>query len=265
MKKDIITIGTDFELPLFRNGKGVSAIGIIGGTKENPIPIGKGCSKQEDNVMAEFCIPPATNFSDFITSIDYCLKVGNEIAGEYGACLQAVSSLIYPDEELKDPLAQEIGCSSSICPYTGEESKRPDKFYGNLRTAGFHIHIGWEEIAAVPGQSRIGKVERLMKLMDKYVGVPSLLIDDDNVRRELYGNPGDYRLKKYGAEYRVLGAGVMTFQGLEEVWENTFKAIEAYKKGETINDDTYRDIIRNNDKEAARVCVGLWELEEESI
>jgi len=259
---DFITIGTDFEVPLVRNGVPISAIGIIGGTKDDPIPIGEGCSKQEDSVMAEFCIPPATNFEDFASSIDYCLNKGNEIASEYGAEIAIKSSFKYSDEELNNPEAWEIGCGESLCPYTQQVSERPKSFETNLRTAGFHIHIGWSEIQ---GRNRIGKVENLMKLMDKFVGVPSLLMDDDDIRRELYGNPGDFRLKKYGAEYRALGAGVITLEGLSQIWENTFKAIDEYKKGNFVTDDTYRDIIRNNDKKAASIFVSLREFKEAGV
>jgi len=43
-----------------------------------------------------------------------------------------------------------------------------------------------------------------MQLCDAYMGVPSVLVDDDTRRAELYGKAGAFRPTSYGAEYRVL-------------------------------------------------------------
>ena len=41
-----------------KTGKFISAIGLVGGSKEEPKAIGNGCFVQEDNVAVEFNIPP---------------------------------------------------------------------------------------------------------------------------------------------------------------------------------------------------------------
>ena len=40
--------------------------------------------------------------------------------------------------------------------------------------------------------------------MDLFLGCPSIILDKDNKRRELYGKAGAYRNKPYGVEYRTL-------------------------------------------------------------
>ena len=65
MSEQRFTIGADPELLLLTaTGLPKSAIGLIGGTKQNPKPFGIG-HVQEDNVMVEFNIPPANNRHEF--------------------------------------------------------------------------------------------------------------------------------------------------------------------------------------------------------
>jgi hypothetical protein len=52
-----------------------------------------------------------------------------------------------------------------------------------------------------------GKAE-VVKMMDIFMGVPSILLDTDPsapARRRLYGRAGAHRPKSYGVEYRALG------------------------------------------------------------
>lgn len=252
------TIGTDFEMPIIlKDGTPLSGIGIIGGSKTKPIDIGRGCSKQEDNVMAEFCIPPVTTFDKFIDYINYCIEKGNKIVEEYGASLQALSSANYAKDQLNNKKAMEFGCEASYCVYTKEPSARPKpKDVGSLRGAGFHIHLGSELLC---GEGKVNSVDRIVMLLDKYVGVPSLLLDDDNERRKIYGNAGDFRFKDYGIEYRTLGSGLLTFNGIEKVWEGVQTTIKAFLDGEVISTTDYQDIINTNDKEKAASCVREFE------
>lgn len=37
-----------------------------------------------------------------------------------------------------------------------------------------------------------------------FLGVPSIVLDDDKERRSLYGSAGSFRFKEYGIEYRTL-------------------------------------------------------------
>lgn len=54
-----------------------------------------------------------------------------------------------------------------------------------------HIHIGYDN-------PTIDFSKLLIRYMDMYLGVPSVLIDTDVNRRKYYGNAGSFRLCAYG-------------------------------------------------------------------
>lgn len=61
-----------------------------------------------------------------------------------------------------------------------------------------HVHVGYEK----PTQKLN---ERIIKFMDLYLGVPSVIVDSASKdRRLLYGKAGCFRSKPYGVEYRSL-------------------------------------------------------------
>ena len=79
----MMTIGTDPELFLRdeRTGAVASVVGLIGGTKEEPLPMEgmrEGFALQEDNVMLEFNIPPAEDETQFSDSIGQALNYARD-------------------------------------------------------------------------------------------------------------------------------------------------------------------------------------------
>jgi len=229
------TIGTDFEMPIINKttGQPISGVGLIGGTKDEPLSIGNGCGRQEDNVMAEFTIPPCKTFEEFVDYISYCIEKGNEILAEINPdfVLVAKSSFDYPEDELMTEQAMRFGCMSSYDVYSRQPIENPPiEQIGNLRSAGFHIHFGRDE------QLKPKDIEVIVKLFDSLVVLPSLLLDSDTERRKLYGKPGEFRFKPYGCECRALGAGMLGNLDLVEfVWEQTMKVIERFNAGKPVN------------------------------
>lgn len=256
MNKTLInpTIGSDFEIAVFnkRHNAYISGIDLIGGDKNNPISIGEGCSKQEDNVAAEFCIPPVTNLADFQKYIGYCLQVGNNILKDIDADLElrVVSSAVYDEFQLLHPKAMEFGCDPSFSIYTKDVNHPKAENAGNLRTFGFHIHLGWENINDADLEDDV------IFLMDLFLGVPSIILDPDKDRRRVYGAAGDFRYKSYGVEYRTLGSNMMrTPELIEFVFNQTLKVIEVINNQEINNYRKFfsraEQIINNQDAEAA--------------
>ena len=80
-------------------------------------------------------------------------------------------------------------------------------------TAGFHLHYGIPN--ELLGYKKIKIADQIVKILDYYVGVPSILPEgnDDSYRRTApylaYGKPGNYRLDNRTLEYRVPGAALM--------------------------------------------------------
>ena len=188
----MITIGTDPEFFVYDGDKIGSVIGRLGGTKEEPRQLEWG-GVQEDNVLAEINPPPATTSQEFIYNITNLVGELERIVGP----LAIQSSHEYEIEALKSygPAALRFGCDPDYNAWTEEMNEPPNPFT-TLRTASGHIAIGY------PGVSESNNF-LLAKLCDLFIGVPSVLMDDDVRRRELYGKAGAMRHKPFGMEYRT--------------------------------------------------------------
>jgi len=208
MRYKLLKVGTDAEVFLMHRETGapVSAVGLIGGTKEEPIPIkelGEGFMLQEDNVTAEFNIPPASNAEDFAESIKKMLiylsfKVGIENNLE----ILPRPSLHFSHDQLQTLGAQTFGCEPDFNAWTrkANELNQSHPALRSMRTAAAHVHISYTVDGQRPTEeSRIF----LVKALDVFLGLHFL--GDDTDRRLIYGMPGSFRPKEYGLEYRTLG------------------------------------------------------------
>jgi hypothetical protein len=205
----MFTIGTDSEHGLYRDGRLVSAIGKIPGTKKEPYPLLNGGGLQVDNVLLEWNSPIAHTANQFNAVIEQTLLDIKVHAPEY--TLGFESSYKFDPSELNSFEAWKIGCEPdyNAWKFTSLKNMKQcinDKpgFNGNtLRTAAAHIHISPIKTPALAA--------KLVRLADLYLGLPSLFVDLDRIRRTLYGTAGSFRFKRYankanGVEYRVLGS-----------------------------------------------------------
>jgi hypothetical protein len=81
--------------------------------------------------------------------------------------------------------------------------------------------------------------------MDLFLGVPSILMDKGDVRKQLYGSAGAYRDKPYGGEYRTL-SNFWIFDNhlIEWVWNNTSRAVDAAEAQFTISEQDGTSIVQ---------------------
>lgn len=130
--------------------------------------------------------------------------------------------------------------------YTQSINPKPEKFEDNTRTTGLHIHIGYEKPS-------IDFSLQLVKYMDMYVGVPSVIHDTDTKRRKYYGNAGSFRLCEYGVEYRCLsGLWLKDEESLRFIHQQTVKAVNACLEGKGLADpDLIISTINNLDSKKA--------------
>ena len=194
-------IGCDPEI-FVRNGSGVrSIIGLMGGTKKSPMPLsllGDGFGVQEDNVAMEFTIPPADTRDAFISNVSRCRNfLAQAVKDMHGLELDNRSAVSFPDSELVHPASHVFGCDPDFNAWTGKMNHKPTATDKNLRSAGGHVHIG------------VGRITRnmqrsIIQRCDLFLGVPSVLMDEGELRKQLYGKAGAFRPKSYGAEYRTL-------------------------------------------------------------
>lgn len=235
-----VLIGADPELFLKEsNGHFVSSIDKIGGTKYDPRPIDEfGNSVQEDNVAVEYNITPAKTRDAFIFSNQKVLSYLEEHVKKLGLSFAKDAAAFFPDEELQDYRALTFGCEPDYNAWTGNENPpiEVSEEFRNLRSAGGHIHVGYENPNRVDS-------DELVKAMDVFLGCQSIKYDEDTLRRKLYGKAGSCRYKQYGVEYRTL-SGFWIHSPEMQGWafDQTHKAIDFLNKGNRI-DDKHAEII----------------------
>jgi hypothetical protein len=195
------TLGADVEV-FARTRKGIpkSLVGLIGGTKEEPMPVltqyGGGFAFQEDNVALEFNIASAKSENNFVNTIQLIRQAVTEKLNDCNLVLTKEASLVFPKEELQSAQAQTFGCEPDYNAWTRMENTKPVCDDPCLRTAGGHIHLGTDK-----------HMINAIQTMDLYLGVPSVILDatpEAFRRKQLYGKAGAMRPKEYGCEYRVL-------------------------------------------------------------
>lgn len=203
------TLGADPEIFLRDKGskKVVASCGLFGGTKKRPKPmqgLPKGYAFQEDNVMLEFNIPPATNSNTFDYSINDALDFIKSMLADTHSNLEVAPGCEYTfsADDLKHPKAKEFGCAPDFNAYeVGEAYRRlgsEDLISGDLmeyRFAGGHIHLGYS--AKIPPYIAA-------QFCDAFIGLRSVANDNQPTRRRFYGQAGRYRPTAYGIEYRTL-------------------------------------------------------------
>lgn len=252
-----ITIGSDPELFLIntKTNKVVSSIGLIPGVKGNPWKSKEftpGYGLEIDNILAEFNIPPATSEDGFIESIEYMKKFIRSFVQKKNPDLDILcaASQMVDEDQLQSEEAKLFGCSVDYNAYTLGPNPKPKGETTNLRSAGMHIHIGYDN-------PNTNTSLELVRYLDLFLGVPSVLLDKDDKRRLLYGKAGCFRLTPYGLEYRVLSSYFMSSKSLLSfVWNGVQSAIYAFNFDlNRPNASIIIDIINNNNIEAAKdIC-----------
>lgn len=257
-----ITVGADPELFIVneKTGKVVSSIGIIPGEKGNAwksddMPEGFGI--EVDNILGEFNIPPCKTKEEFINNIEYMKDYIDRFVKEKNPDLgiQCIASREVDEDQLQSDEAKLFGCSPDFNAYTEMENEKPDGESTNLRSAGFHIHIGYDN-------NDIDTSVQLVKYLDLYLGVPAVIDDPDKKRRSLYGKAGSFRLTPYGVEYRSLSSAMMKDKKtLKKVWYRIVSAIDAFNyEKELPSSSAVRKAIDNSSVEIAKKLVEQYDL-----
>ena len=242
----MFTIGADPELFVSRGGSFVSAQGLVPGTKEEPFIVPNG-AVQVDGMALEFNVNPAHTYEDFQNNLDVVLSVLLEMVPGYEV-LPLPAITLDPDYKKTLPPESLIrGCSPDLNAYTEEPNTGPDEAC-DIHAAGGHIHVGNIFSDELSDAERYKMSLRLTRLMDKHVGVYSVLWDSDSLRRQVYGKAGSLRLKPYGMEYRTLSNGWLFNKNITKfVYEGTARAVESLLKGEDVEDESYRQIINGSE------------------
>ena len=245
MKLNNVTIGADPELFIIneKTKRVVSSVGRIPGEKGNPyvaddMPAGFGL--ETDNILAEFNIPPVATGEAFVNNIEYMKQYIDKYVKNIDSNLGILcaASKMVDAGQLNSEQAQLFGCDPDFNAYTEEQNVKPEGNKTRLRSAGFHIHIGYNN-------PNIDTSVALIKYLDMYLGVPSVIKDRDKRRRSLYGKAGCFLLP--GLQRRQGPAGE--------------KAIVACARGSRLaNPENVVQAINNSDLELARKIVEAYDI-----
>lgn len=257
-----ISLGADPELFLVDDaGNYIASCGLIGGTKQTPRPleIGEGFAVQEDNVALEYNIPASRSKQEFTSNISLAMEYLGNMVRNKGLAFANTSAVSFPEEQLWHPASREFGCDPDFDAWKdGKANPRPTAVDQNLRTCGGHVHIGYRF------KSR-EEILQFIKTVDLFTCVPSVILDPQGARRrELYGNPGAFRFKPYGCEYRSLSNFWTLSPALTDwVWDATSAAMDAWQNKTIIVDDladTIQTTIKTNNHEEAQRLISTYNL-----
>lgn len=247
MKITNILRGADPELFLrtIDTDEPMVSIGLIGGTKDQPRPIGDGYALQEDNVAVEFNIPPAPTKEAFVNSINFVLDHLRKEVGAIGLKLDISPTMEFNEIDLLHPQALHLGCDPDYNAWTLKANPRPIA-PPTLRSSGGHLHIGYEN----PNKK---DSIAIVRAHDLFCGVASLTYDSDNLRRSIYGKAGAHRIKPYGVEYRTLSnKWISSDELMGFIYSQSEKAIDFVNNGGEISTEWATEIIstiNNGDKD----------------
>lgn len=245
-----ITIGCDPELFVSEDGSPRSAWGLIPGTKDKPFEVEDG-AVQVDGMALEFNTRPVKTADDFVAVTNNVLRQMREMVPDKYQ-FEIVPSVKFNGNHYRaqPEEAKELGCTPDYNAYTLKENEKPDN-KTSMRTASGHIHIGFCEGADPMSDEHMLRCSTLVKQLDCYLGLPSLLFDGDKKRRAMYGAAGCFRPKSYGVEYRVLSnAWLLSDERKRFVFNQTVQAVNDLIAGKRpfldIGDDVLQDTINKS-------------------
>jgi len=242
----LITIGADPEIFVSRLGEFVPACGLIPGDKLHPHLVDGG-AVQVDGVALEFNVNPSRSYHEFQTSLDKVMSILKDMVPDCEFMTTPAVTLSKKAVEGLSKTDLEVGCSPDVDAYSEELNEGPPQDT-EVRAAGGHIHVGGIFPKGASDAMKWNMSMRLSRLMDKHVGVYSVLWDKDTMRRQVYGKAGACRPKSYGVEYRSLSNSWVFNPNLTKfVYDNTLKAVEALHRGEDVESRVYQGIINSGD------------------
>lgn len=231
MELKLKTIGSDPEFFIRNKADGIfvpSEI-ITTGTKDNPEKTeADGFLIHKDNLTVEGNIPPSTSKREFIANIEMLKSIIDVIARIRGCELVSDDIAWFKDNYLSLPDATDFSCSKFVNAWNNTEVRTP-KLNSNFRTAGFHIHMGYNIEFTDDDVTNFLHVKYKKELVniaigrafDLFLTLPSDNIYRCNERRDKgYGSYGAIRHTSYGLECRTLGSYFTQSKYLDLVYDS---------------------------------------------
>lgn len=247
-----ILVGCDPEVFVKRGGVFQSAHGLIRGDKKNPQKVPYG-AVQVDGMALEFNIDPAASEEEFAMNVTNVFTTMRGMVPDYEviACPVAHFDAAYMKAQPAEAL--ELGCDPDFNAWTNTPNVKPNA-ERPMRTASGHVHVGWTNGEDIGDKDHIERCNLVVRQLDFYLGLPSLVYDADIERRSMYGKAGCCRYKSYGVEYRTLSnAWLQSEKLMKWVFRNTVAGVTSVMAGSNLV-EKYGDIqaiINESDVKAA--------------
>lgn len=205
-----VKFGCDPELFLLKKGKVIGSEKVLpeeglttDSVNSNGTIIGQRKGIVLDGVQVELNPSPNTCralLADEISLAFRTLKLHLAKMGDITASFSQIVEIDPKELEGLSDKSKALGCAPSNNIYDLKASIGVNPANYMKRSAGGHIHLGLSG-------DLIPHRERLIPLMDIFVGNTSVLMDRDpgnKERRKVYGRAGEYRTPAHGIEYRTL-------------------------------------------------------------
>lgn len=224
-----LLIGADPELFLVReNGEYMSAHHWLEGTKTRPVALPSGGHVQVDGTAVEFNIEPARTTQEFVHRIGSAIEDIKNILKQQRTTVEIVAVPTADFEKMYfyrlPPECVVLGCEPDLNAWTLRYTKAPSADGLTFRTGGGHVHLGWLDQNSLVNpfdKAHLRSCIDPVRQLDATLYPLSLLWDNDNKRRSLYGLMGAFRPKPYGMEYRPLSNKWVGSKELQEFVFNT--------------------------------------------
>jgi hypothetical protein len=242
-----ITLGADPEILLQKDGQPCTAWGLIPGTKHEPYFVGKG-AVQVDGMALEFNINPSSTEDEFEDNILSMKKLIMDMVPGYEELKGCTAEFTKEYLSMMPSEALELGCEPDYDGKTGRRTPKPNGAM-EIRTAGGHVHIGGFYTDYELDRKHFKMCRDLSKIMDAECGIYSLIWDDDDKRRLMYGKSSAFRPKTYGMEYRTMSnKWIFNPKLIRLIYKFTIDAVTRLVEGDTKVDDEVFSIIDSSDR-----------------
>lgn len=257
-----ILIGCDPEVFVKQEGIFKSAFGLIKGDKKNPHKVRRG-AVQVDGMALEFNIDPAASEDEFCINVQDVFDQMKLMVPTYEVVAVPCADFDPAYLEAQPAAALELGCDPDYNAWTGLANKRPDGKVP-MRTAAGHIHIGWTQGEDINNPDHVARAHMAARQMDFYIGLGSLMYDNDTKRRSMYGKAGADRIKPYGVEYRTPSNAWLKSESLMRwVYRSAITGMQELMNGNDLSQKygDIQEIINTSNVKAAKEIIENEKLE----
>lgn len=251
-----LAIGADPEFFVRKLGKFVSGHTYEFGTKEHPLE-GKDGSFQNDGMALELNTPPMTTEDGFVFQFKAGkLELERRLRDKDFTAFLVAQPTVHFEPGYIETLpknVQELGCRPDYDAWL-EAVNPPPNGSVPFRTGSGHVHLGWTHNQSILSPRHFQTCCEIVRELDYWLGLPSLLWDDDNTRRKLYGKAGAFRPKPYGLEYRTLSnAWCKNDPLVRQVYRLSRRGFEYWEK--CSNEPDQYDLLQEQYGDFAKICI----------